>query len=221
VPPTYPAELQSAGIEGIVEIELTIGEGGQVTDARVVRSVGELDEPALAAVRQWQFAPTQRDGQAVSLLYTVSVPFKLPEPRRPPAPPPAPVPPPPLPPAKPAEAGRPATPTTGAREEIEGALSRYKAAWEGLNPAALERVQALSAAEAADVRRFMATADRYQLELAVQSVSVDPSGRTAVAMVVMTRRFDPKIGRAPAPQRATNEVQLEKRGDGWVITRIR
>jgi serine/threonine-protein kinase len=222
VPPAYPSELQSAGVEGTVDIELTIGQEGQVTDARVVRSVRGLDEPALAAARQWQFAATRRDGEAVSLIHTVSVPFKLPEPARAPAPPAAPpAPPAPAPPTKPADAGRGTTSSGGAREEIEGALARYKAAWESLDPAALGRVQALSASEAADVRRFMATANRYQLGLEVQSVTVEPSGRTAVAQVIMTRRFDPKIGRAPATQRATNQVQFEKRGDAWLITSIR
>jgi serine/threonine-protein kinase len=231
VPPTYPAEAHAAGTEGTVEVELTIGPDGRVADARVTRSVRGLDEAAVAATRQWEFAPPRRNGEAVSLIYPVSVPFKLPEPARAPAaaPPPstapaaaapaAPAPATPAPAIKPADPGR--APAVGAREEIETVLGLYKAAWEGLNPAALERVQALSAAEAADVRRFMGTANRYQLEMAVQSVTVDPSGRTAVARVTMTRRFDPKIGRAPAPQRATNDVRLERRGEGWVITSIR
>ena len=51
-------------------------------------------------------------------------------------------------------------------------------------------------------------------------MTVDPSGRTAVARVAFTRRFDPKIGRAPV-QQATQDVHLEKRGDAWMITSIR
>jgi len=98
-------------------------------------------------------------------------------------------------------------------------LGRYKAAWESLNPDAIARVQALSPGEVSELRRFMATANRYQVDLAVKSIAVDPSGRSAVAQVAMVRRFVPKIGRAPGPQQAS-EVRLEKRGDTWVVVSV-
>jgi TonB family protein len=199
---------------------LTIGTDGHVSEARVVRSAGSLDEPALAAVRQWEFEVTRvRNGEAVSVIYTVDVrvpaapaPPPVTKPSTPAAPPAAP--------PKPPETGRAAAPPApDQQEEIRAVLGRYKAAWESLNPDAIARVQALSPAEVSELRRFMATANGYRVDLAVKSIAVDPSGRTAVAHVVMVRSFVPKIGRAPSPQQAS-EVRLEKRGDTWVVVNI-
>ncbi len=63
VQPVYPPIAQSARIEGIVIIEATIGEDGQVINARVLRSVPLLDQAALDAVRQWEYMPTQLNGR--------------------------------------------------------------------------------------------------------------------------------------------------------------
>jgi hypothetical protein len=130
---------------------------------------------------------------------------------------------PPSPPAaapKPAETARTTPPASDPREDIQAVLRRYKAAWEGLSLDALDRVQALSAQEQADVRKTMEDANSYRLDMSVQSITVDPSGLSAVARVEMTRNFRPKVGRSPGPQRGTRTVRLEKRGDGWVITGI-
>jgi periplasmic protein TonB len=77
VQPAYPAIAQSAGIEGRVVVEAIVGPSGEVTNARVVRSVRFLDEAAIAAVRQWKYTPTLLNGTPVSVLLTVSVDFKL------------------------------------------------------------------------------------------------------------------------------------------------
>lgn len=57
VKPAYPEEARLAKVNGIVQLEATIGTDGRVTDARVLRSVPMLDQAALDAVRQWEFAP--------------------------------------------------------------------------------------------------------------------------------------------------------------------
>ncbi len=77
VQPVYPPIAQSARIEGIVIIEATIGEDGQVTNARVLRSVPLLDQAALDAVRQWEYKPTQLNGVSVPVIMTVTVSFTL------------------------------------------------------------------------------------------------------------------------------------------------
>ena len=69
----YPPEAQAAGIEGAVVAEVVIDPSGDVVDARVVRSIPLLDEAALAAVRNWHFAPTLVNGQAVPVRMTVTV----------------------------------------------------------------------------------------------------------------------------------------------------
>jgi TonB family protein len=74
-PPVYPEQAQQAGIQGTVMLRITVGTDGRVTDARVIRSIPELDEAALAAVRQWVYdASTLR--RPFSL--RVQVPFVLP-----------------------------------------------------------------------------------------------------------------------------------------------
>ena len=55
VDPLYPEIALRAGVEGTVEVEVTIGTDGTVVDPRVIRSIPLLDEAALTAVRQWEF----------------------------------------------------------------------------------------------------------------------------------------------------------------------
>jgi TonB family protein len=77
VRPLYPQEAQSARIQGVVIIEATIDADGRVYDARILRSIPGLDEPALDAVRQWEFTPTEVDGVRVPVVMTVTVNFTL------------------------------------------------------------------------------------------------------------------------------------------------
>jgi protein TonB len=77
VSPAYPEIAQRAKVEGLVIIEATIGIDGRVTEARVLRSIPLLDQPALEAVRQWAFTPTLLNGTPVPVIMTVTVTFKL------------------------------------------------------------------------------------------------------------------------------------------------
>lgn len=77
VAPVYPAEAQSANVQGIVILEIHIDQDGQVTDARIVRPVALLDQAALDAVLQWEFEPTLLNGQPVPVIMTVTVNFTL------------------------------------------------------------------------------------------------------------------------------------------------
>jgi TonB family protein len=81
VEPVYPEDARQAGIDGMVILEALIGEDGKVMDARIMRSIPALDAAALAAVRQWAFAPTVINGvaQKVIMSVTVSFPPKAPE----------------------------------------------------------------------------------------------------------------------------------------------
>lgn len=73
VKPTYTDVARQAGIEGTVEMEVTVGTDGSVTDARVIRSIPLLDASALEAVRQWKFTPIP---QAVAV--NIEMSFRLP-----------------------------------------------------------------------------------------------------------------------------------------------
>jgi TonB family protein len=75
VTPVYPPLAKSARVSGVVTIEATIGPDGKVIDAKVVRSVPLLDEAALDAVRQWEYAPTLLNGVPVPVLVTVTINF--------------------------------------------------------------------------------------------------------------------------------------------------
>jgi len=77
VTPVYPPIAQAARVQGIVIIEATIGEDGQVMNARILRSVPLLDQAALDAVRQWQYVPTMLNGAPVPVIMTVTVNFTL------------------------------------------------------------------------------------------------------------------------------------------------
>jgi TonB family protein len=73
----YPAIAQSARVQGVVIIEATIDAAGNVSDARVLRSIPLLDQAAVDAVKQWQFEPTLLNGAAVPVIMTVTVNFTL------------------------------------------------------------------------------------------------------------------------------------------------
>jgi TonB family protein len=77
VRPLYPPAAQNAGIQGVVIIEATIDTDGRVADAKVLRSIPQLDEAALEAVRQWEFTPTEVNGALVPVIMTVTVNFSL------------------------------------------------------------------------------------------------------------------------------------------------
>ena len=60
VAPVYPQAALDAGVKGIVILEAVINADGTVREARVLRSVPELDTAAVNAVRQWQYSAPGR-----------------------------------------------------------------------------------------------------------------------------------------------------------------
>jgi len=77
VNPVYPPAAVSGKVKGQVWIDATIGVDGKVKDAKVLRSIPQLDQAALDAVRQWEFTPTLLNGVAVPVIMTVWVSFSL------------------------------------------------------------------------------------------------------------------------------------------------
>jgi len=76
-PPIYPPEAKEAGVQGVVIMEATIDEAGNVSDVKVLRSIPLLDQAAIDAVKQWQYTPTLMNGVAIPVLMTVTVNFTL------------------------------------------------------------------------------------------------------------------------------------------------
>jgi protein TonB len=77
VKPAYPEDAKNAGIQGIIILESVIGTDGSVQEAKVLRSVPQLDKAALDAVMQWRYTPTLLNGEPVELIMTVTVTFTL------------------------------------------------------------------------------------------------------------------------------------------------
>ncbi len=79
VRPLYPQSMRDAGIEGVVSLSALIDAEGRVASVRVAGSQShpDLGQAAADAVRQWQFSPTLLNGEAVEVLMTVAVAFKL------------------------------------------------------------------------------------------------------------------------------------------------
>lgn len=91
--PQYPELMRRAGIQGIVFIQLSISEKGDVSSATVEQSrfigpTGEqlddektnfrpMEESALNAARQWKFTPAMKSGKPVKTMVTQPFKFKL------------------------------------------------------------------------------------------------------------------------------------------------
>jgi TonB family protein len=76
--PVYPPTARAAGVQGVIIIEVVVGEDGAVSNARVLRSIPLLDQAALDAVRQWRYEPTLLNGAPTPVTMTVTVNFSLP-----------------------------------------------------------------------------------------------------------------------------------------------
>jgi periplasmic protein TonB len=80
VKPQYTAQAMRAKIQGTVLLECVVQPDGSVGNIKVVRSLDGsfgLDQEAIKAARQWQFAPGTRFGQAVAVLVTIEIAFTL------------------------------------------------------------------------------------------------------------------------------------------------
>ena len=78
VEPEYSEAARLARYKGAVVLGLDVGVDGTAQNLRVVRGLGlELGEKAVEAVRKWKFRPAMRNGEAVPVMATVEVNFRL------------------------------------------------------------------------------------------------------------------------------------------------
>ena len=77
VSPIYPDIAVRANVRGAVVLECVISPQGRVTAVKVVRGIPLLDDAAIAAVKQWVFTPTLKDGVPVAVILPVTVEFRL------------------------------------------------------------------------------------------------------------------------------------------------
>jgi protein TonB len=77
VAPVYPAIARTARVQGVVILEAVLDAKGRVESVRVLRSIPLLDQAAVDAVQQWRFTPALLNSQAVPVVMTVTVNFRL------------------------------------------------------------------------------------------------------------------------------------------------
>jgi len=74
----YTEDARRSNTEGEVVLEIVVRRDGSVGDVKLISGLpGGLNDRAIAAVRQWRFAPATRYGQAVDVIVEVAVQFKL------------------------------------------------------------------------------------------------------------------------------------------------
>ncbi|MEC7519656.1 MAG: TonB-dependent receptor [Myxococcota bacterium] len=78
-PPEYPESRLGEHLHPSVVLIVTLDPSGQVVDAEVEHSADpDFDAAAQAAVRTWEFAAAQREGQPIASRVRVAVHFELP-----------------------------------------------------------------------------------------------------------------------------------------------
>ena len=78
VEPDYPPLAVKAHIQGVVILEATVGEDGEVTEVRLLRSANPLlDREAERALRQWRYSPLVLNEIRVPFILTVTLSFFL------------------------------------------------------------------------------------------------------------------------------------------------
>ena len=76
--PVYPVEKRAAGIQGSVELSLTVGVSGAPLGIQVTKSLDPaLDQDALEAVGRWKFMPAKQDGVPVETPVSTEVNYRL------------------------------------------------------------------------------------------------------------------------------------------------
>ena len=74
----YTDDARRRGIKGDVVLEIVVRRDGTVGDVTVLQGLGAgLEQRAIAAVRQWRFAPATRRGTPVDVIVEVAVEFSL------------------------------------------------------------------------------------------------------------------------------------------------
>jgi TonB family protein len=77
VMPVYPPDAKAAHVQGVVELEATIGTDGKVEDLQVLSGHPLLVPAALDAVKQWVYRPVLLNGNPVEVITKINVNFSL------------------------------------------------------------------------------------------------------------------------------------------------
>jgi TonB family protein len=77
IDPVYPAIAKAAQVQGQVVLQLEIDQSGQVAKVKALSGPPMLLEAAMDAVKQWRYKPFVKDGFAVNVTTTATIPFQL------------------------------------------------------------------------------------------------------------------------------------------------
>ena len=75
VEPEFPLIARQLKIEGSVELEAVVTEGGAVDKVNIVSGNPVLTKPAVDALKKWKFSPVQVDGKPARVLAPVMFTF--------------------------------------------------------------------------------------------------------------------------------------------------
>jgi TonB family protein len=75
--PSYPALAQTAGIEGVVKLQVRVTKDGRVDVQKIIEGEPVLANAAIAAVTQWRAKPGTVNGKPVDISSTVTFNFLL------------------------------------------------------------------------------------------------------------------------------------------------
>ena len=73
----YPDSAKKKGIKGVVNVQVTIDIYGLVEVVKILKSIPELNDAAVQAVKQWVYEPYLVDGKPVKVAFKVTIVFKL------------------------------------------------------------------------------------------------------------------------------------------------
>jgi len=75
----YPTSARRLGIQGTSLLRVHVAADGHVTEVTVSKSAGhvDMDEAAMAAVRQWRFEPGRKGEEAVGMWVLLPVEFRI------------------------------------------------------------------------------------------------------------------------------------------------
>ena len=77
VNPVYPPQARTMRMSGVVKVEVTVDENGNVTEVQNTNGPGLLQRSAVEAVKKWQFKPFLRNGQPIKATGFVNFNFTL------------------------------------------------------------------------------------------------------------------------------------------------
>jgi len=77
--PDYPADARAAGVDGVVVVQVTIDEQGNVAEARAVSGPPQLQQVSISAALQAKFSPTLLMGEPVKVTGVIVYNFGRPQ----------------------------------------------------------------------------------------------------------------------------------------------